>query len=362
VAERVLIYRLGTLGDTVIALPCFHLIARIFSKAERRLLTNETVSSKAAAPASVLGDSGLVHSYLSYAIGVRDIWALKELSASIRIWQPDLLVYLAEPRGIVKLIRDALFFRLSGITKFVGLPWPSILRRHRWLPDCGCYESEAARLARCIQCLGEARLDDPASWDLRLSRGEATRARELLHGWTGKNYFLACCLGTKFETNDWGLDNWRRLLARVGSRHPGLGLLLIGATREKVTSSEAAAEWRGPIINLCGITSPRETAALLQLARVFVGHDSGPMHLAASVGIPCVAIFSARNRAGVWFPPWDNNRIIYHHVPCEGCGLERCIRFKKLCIRSVEVGEVFEAITGLLAEPAGRQVLVVAKE
>src|ERR1022692_4022661 len=64
--RRVLIYRLGSLGDTVVALPCFHLIARTYPNAERRLLTNFPVHAKAPAAAAVLGDSGLVHGYMSY--------------------------------------------------------------------------------------------------------------------------------------------------------------------------------------------------------------------------------------------------------------------------------------------------------
>ena len=53
-ARRVLVYRLGSLGDTLIALPSFHLIARAFPSAERRLLTNLPVAAKAPPAAAVL--------------------------------------------------------------------------------------------------------------------------------------------------------------------------------------------------------------------------------------------------------------------------------------------------------------------
>jgi len=46
-------------------------------------------------------------------------------------------------------------------------------------------------------------------------------------------------------------------------------------------------------VNLCGRLSPRETAAVIERARVFLGPDSGPMHLAASVRVPSVIAFSA---------------------------------------------------------------------
>jgi len=174
------------------------------------------------------------------------------------------------------------------------------------------------------------------------------RARERMRDWPGRNNFVALSLGTKVEVNDWGVSNWRRLLARLGNRYPGLGLLLIGVTEERDLSSNAAAEWRGPVLNLCGVTSPRETAALLGSARLFLGHDSGPVHLAAAVGTCCVAVFSARNLPGVWFPFGADHRVIYHDVPCKGCGLETCVKFEKRCITSVSVDEVFSTVVEAL--------------
>ena len=82
--RKVLIYRLGSLGDTVVALPCFHLIARAFPNAERVMLTNFPVHAKAPAAASVLGDSGLVHSYMRYSVGTRNIFELVRLAWHIR--------------------------------------------------------------------------------------------------------------------------------------------------------------------------------------------------------------------------------------------------------------------------------------
>jgi hypothetical protein len=71
--RRVLIYRLGSLGDTVVALPCYHLIARRFPNAERRLLTNFPINGKAPAAAAVLGESGLIHGYMRYTVGTRNL-------------------------------------------------------------------------------------------------------------------------------------------------------------------------------------------------------------------------------------------------------------------------------------------------
>jgi ADP-heptose:LPS heptosyltransferase len=64
------------------------------------------------------------------------------------------------------------------------------------------------------------------------------------------------------------------------------------------------------------------------------------MHLAATVGTPCVAIFAARNIPRVWFPYGSGHRVVYHEVDCMGCKLETCIVEKKKCLTSITVAEV----------------------
>ena len=113
--RKVLIYRLGSLGDTVVVLPCFHLIARTFPQAERFLLTNFPVHAKAPPSAAVLGDSGLVHGYMRYSVGTRRVDELLRLAWEIRRFRPDLLVYLMPMRPAMNVRRDRMFFRLAGV-------------------------------------------------------------------------------------------------------------------------------------------------------------------------------------------------------------------------------------------------------
>lgn len=350
--ERVLIYRLGSLGDTLVALPALHLVARAFSAAERRMLTNIPVASKAPAAAAVLGESGLVHSYQSYPVGLRGLSALWRLRSEIRAWKPDVLVYLAAGRGIKNIRRDALFFRLCGIRRMVGVPASEAMQKHRWLEEKGVLESEASRLARCIAELGDARLDDPLSWDLRLTVEEKAKAAQALESVAGRP-LIAVSVGTKVQSKDWGRENWQALLARMAAAYPGHALALAGAKEEHEVSEFAAEGWRqtagaGPVVNLCGLLTPRQSAAMFAHAKLFVGHDSGPMHLAASVQTPCVAIFAARNKPAVWFPYGQQHRVVYHQTDCWGCGLETCIEQKKKCLTSITVEEVLEQVRAQL--------------
>lgn len=348
--RKVLIYRLGSIGDTAVALPAFRLIARAFPNAERRVLTNFPEEAKEAPLESVLEGTGLVNAYMRYPLRIRHIAELREVRCLIRAWRPDLLVYLAEPRGRLKAVRDMLFFRLCGIREMVGVPLTAESQEHRQLDGDRSYESEASRLARCINALGDARLSEGASWDLSLTADEFRKAGDVLAKWNEHRPYVTASVGAKVETKDWGVDNWRALFGRVASLYPKLGLVMIGAAPDSDASENAAELWRGPVLNTCGRLSPRESAALIKRSVLFMGHDSGPMHLAAAVGVRSTVVFSARNKPGVWFPFGANNQVIYHQTQCFGCELTKCQIHQKKCIRSIGVDEVYGAVVDALKD------------
>ena len=340
--RRVLIYRLGSLGDTVVALPSYHLIARAFPAAERRLLTNIPVHAKAPAAAAILGNSGLVHEYMNYPVGMRNLGQIARLIAQVRVFRPQVLVYLADLRGSRAIRRDALFFRLCGVRKIIGLPACRDDFDRRRLPDSNDFEWESARLAHSIEALGTVDLDDSANWNMLLTEAEHKKADAALAEFNGAP-LLAVSVGTKVQSKDWGDANWTALLTRLADACKDHRIVLIGSPEEAEVSSRAAAAWGDRALNLCGRMDPRESAALLMRAELFLGHDSGPMHLAAAVGVPCVAIFAARNIPRVWFPYGHGHEVLYHQTDCAGCELEICIEEKKKCILSITVDEVMSA-------------------
>ena len=158
--RRVLIYRLGSLGDMVVALPALHLVERAFPDAERRLLTNVPVSAKATPAEAVLGASGLVQSYVHYPVGTRSVGALARLWWKLWWWRPEVLVYLAGARGVAAARRDARFFRWCGVRRLVGVPLTEAMQQNFFGAEvgegydaglfAGDLEPEAARLVRCI--------------------------------------------------------------------------------------------------------------------------------------------------------------------------------------------------------------------
>jgi heptosyltransferase III len=349
--KRVLIYRLGSLGDTLVALPAFHLVARAFPNAERRLLTNFPVNAKAPPAAAILEHTGLVHSYVRYSVGTRSPRELLRLWSQLFRWRPEVLVYIGSARGVESARRDQSFFRLCGIRKLIGIPITEDMQQNRWQEPDQALEPEASRLARNLSELGEASLDSAASWDLHLTDRENARAREVLAPVAG-HPILAVSVGTKVQSKDWGRENWRALLSHLAAQYPNFAVTFLGTQEESESSEFAAAGWRenssSPIVNLSGLLTPRESAAVIAQARAFLGHDSGPMHLAAAVQTPCVAIFAARNKPRVWFPYGRQHRVLYHQTDCWGCGLETCIVEKKKCLTSITVDEVITEVRALL--------------
>ncbi len=327
------------------ALPCYHLLARKFPDADRVLLTNFPVNAKAPASAAVLGDSGLVHRYMRYTVGTRKIGELLRLMWEIRRFRPDVLVYMMDLRP-ENVLRDRIFFWLAGVRRIVGLPVGENLKR-RFDTLTGRYESEAFRLGRLIGELGDVKAGDLANWDLRLADAEREAAVASLGTLAGKP-LIVCGPATKMQAKDWERENWRSLLARLHAAHPEYGLALVGAKEDAEFSEYAATEWTGPKVNLCGRISPRETAAVIERAEVFLGPDSGPMHLAASVGVPCVIAFSAHGLPGVWFPAGEQHQIVYHQPECFNCGLETCVVMEKKCMRSITVVEMEQAVGRIL--------------
>jgi ADP-heptose:LPS heptosyltransferase len=313
--SRIIIFRFGSIGDFVISLPCFHLIRAIYPLAKIALLTNQSGSSRTTQAASVLEGTGLVDEYFSYIAGTRSISELMRIRSDITAFGSDFLVYLAAPRGIMSVYRDYLFFRWCGLRSIVGLPaMPKLWKSRPPLAGGAMFESEAQRLARNLSALGSIDITRSENWNLHLSDNEIKTATEILDkglpvDQNGRVQFLVLSIGTKQGINDWGDRNWAAVIKEIAK--VDVGLVFVGSLEDRERSEELARLWPGPTVNLCGKASPRVSAAIIGQSILFLGHDSGPMHLAAAVGIRCIAVFSRRNHFGIWCPFGSFHHIVY---------------------------------------------------
>lgn len=316
--KKVLIHRLGSLGDTAFLLPVFHHLNEIWPDAEKRVLTNFPVAAAAPPLQAVLGDGGFADGYFAYPIGSRNPATLWKLARDIRAWGPDVAIYANAVKPTLAVIRDGLFLRLCGARGIVGLPLAPGRRRHVFDADTGLFERETSRIARALEGLGPIDIEDPAARNLRFTDAEQDTARQLLSGWAGTDNFICFSPGTKQAVKDWTDPNWSSVLERVSTAYPNLGIVVVGADGDRARSDALLRCWQGPKLNTCGRISPRVSAAAMADAIFFLGNDSGPMHLAAAVNRPAVAVFSRHARPGIWFPLGNHHRVFYPGLSWSG--------------------------------------------
>jgi ADP-heptose:LPS heptosyltransferase len=256
----------------------------------------------------------------------------------IRATRAQTLIYI-ENRSRASTIRDISFFRACGIHRIIGAPLSRDLQKRRIVNRLtGEMEREAQRLVRCLAPLGSIDLKDRAAWDLRLCADERHAAASKLAGLCGRD-FIAVNVGGKTAIKDWGDENWVALLHLMSPDYSKLALVFIGSVDEFDRSKRLAAVWTGQSLNLCGRLPPRESAAAMENAFIFLGHDSGPMHLAAAVGVPCLALFGSSNMPKWWHP----------------MGSRHCIIHDVRGVRNISPAEVFSAVRSMMVSIEAHQ-------
>jgi ADP-heptose:LPS heptosyltransferase len=282
---------------------------------------------------------------------------LRSAKKIARMWRKlralniDVLYYLAPEKSQLNLLRHYAFFKACGIRKVQCVPWSHDARFPREIVPGQLWESEASRLLRSLK--PERLPGPPPSNDrsLDLTAEERGVAGSLLAEVPEISRFIAVSVGGKVPINNWGDDNWERTLAQISATNPGLGAVFIGSADERERNEHLAQVWNGPRLNSCGRLTPRETAALIEKATLFLGHDTGTLHLAAAVCTRVVGIFSARNAPGKWYSDRPGDRFFYQRVPCFGCELEKAkdCPYDVLCMKSHKVEEIAGATTEALS-------------
>jgi heptosyltransferase-3 len=330
---NLLIFRIGSLGDTVVALPCFHAIARRYPQHRKILLTNSLAAAKASSVEDLLRGTGLIDDTLYFPAGGGNLRYSWTLARKLRQLEAEALIYLTPRHRNWPPWRDLAFFRMAGLRRIVGAPLTTRMRECHVDPVTGELEYEAERLARTLRPALQVDLS-PANWDLRLSAAERAAAARHLAPLPARRDLVAVAPGARVAVKDWGEDNWARLLRPI--QPPALravSLVFVGVAEERALADRLARSWSGPHVNLCGELTPRESAAVLERCVLLVCHDSGPMHLAASQGTACVALFGNFNRPHQWFPFGNRHYVIHdprgvRHIEVEQVaqGIEAVLR------------------------------------
>ena len=346
----ILVFRVGQLGDTLISMPAISVI-RQRHPGHRLILITETqpAASGYVSAWDVLRPTGWFDDAMFYTPAknaVQKLITMFSLARRIRALGPEMVYDLAPERTKRQAWRDRFFFRrLAGVMDYCGGGF--LLKPPRdaqgLLP---LIEPEWRRLLRVIGAE-----NGKPDFRLHVPEPEKQRARELLQsqGLSNGMRILAVGPGTKMPAKVWAQDRFLDLGQRLLAAYSDLHLLVVGGKEDADLGEALCTAWGKRSHNLAGRLSIYGSAAALQRCLAYVGNDAGAMHLAGMVGIPCVALFSARDYPGQWEPYGEGHKILRHETDCAGCMRLIC-PYNNKCLGLISADE---------AERAARSVVTV---
>ncbi len=211
---------------------------------------------------------------------------------------------------------------------------------------------EADDLLRLVVPLGVS----GGSSALRLPVQETERqaARRLLvdEGMKSGAPYAVIAPGAGWSGKQWPTDRWAVVATRL--QECGMDVVLVGTAGEAAMAYAVAGAMRRPPRVLAGRTDLDVLIALIAGANLWLGSDSGGLHMAAAVGTPTVALFGPTH-PGKWAPPGPRHRMLR---AVEGC--PRCVPWhpravcaeNAACMKAIDAGAVVAAAESLLEEPA----------
>jgi heptosyltransferase-2 len=194
-------------------------------------------------------------------------------------------------------------------------------------------------------------------WPDRNDRDVAAGLLRPIAGEAGRLIVLG--IGGRVGRKLWPAERFADLVSAIASEED-VYFVLVGGESDR-PAARAICRRARPVLDLVGRTTLRQTAAVIERCALYVGDDTGPMHIAAAAGLPVVEIAcSPRNgdpghlNSPARFGPWGTPvRIAQPDAPAPPC-LVSCDADKPHCILSVTVAEVCAATRDLLREPVSR--------
>jgi len=167
-------------------------------------------------------------------------------------------------------------------------------------------------------------IGDDVSLDFPLSDDDETSAQNILNEHNlspGKYYVIAPGGGINPRQNvfekRWGADKFAALIDLMNDSEKAK-IILVGAPAEQSICAEVARKTSHELLDLCGKTSFKTSAALVKHAKALVCNDSSIMHTAVAFQTPCVAVFGPSNPESL-LPKSDLNRQVSAGVDCSPC-------------------------------------------
>lgn len=334
---RVLIRATNWVGDAIMSLPAVRGI-------RNRPDTNVSVLARPYV-ADIYRDQDLADELIEYDVRGKHsgLKGREHLASELRAEKFDVAILLQNAfdaawitwrAGIPQRIGYALDGRSMLLTNAVPVPKPGEIPAHEKY-----YYLELLRRAGWIDSIPEETFIK-----LVVTESNRTRAAQSLSTAGARPHALRIAIGAGAAYGSakcWPPMRFAELANRLQSQWDA-DVILFGAASETPVSSAIASEMRQPPIDLTGKTAIADLPALLSQCQVFVGNDSGAMHIAAAVGLPTIGIFGPTDPLGT-APITPRSAIVRHQPYCSPCFLRRC-PIDHRCMTHITPGEVEAAV------------------
>jgi len=363
--ERIIIFRTCALGDFILSVPTFSAIRQRFPDARICLVTMSS---------SHAHQRERVHTYagrdslpwLSFVvptiidqviyIGALDLLTiLKTHRKSVREFKPDLTIHVSEgSSSTLSVIKKIIFLRILGVKgQILGLNRPRSLRLFRNLQfNTGLFKPRVLELLESTDDIPNMPiyLGKQVKFSLNISNAENQFASDFwrVHELDGHTV-IAVAPGAIQPHKRWPINAYVDLCLKLIDELDA-HIVVVG-NKNDFTLGEMLARIPGNrVINLLGLTSIGESAALFSRIAFLVSNDGGAVHLASAVGRPVVSIISGIEYPGSidpWHSPHLSVRLETHCSPCYS--FTHCPQLHNKCITGISVDSVMDRCRSAIA-------------
>ncbi len=338
---NILIVKLSAIGDVIHTLPALNAIRKQYPRAHITWLVEEAAAGLIQAHAAL--NRVLISKRKEWVKGLFGLHWHKNASAIlqfVRILRDTEYDIIIDFQGLLKsgvLVGLARGKRKIGFDKGMDHMECSYLFYNEKVKPVDMEIHALTRGMMLIESIGAHSRD--IHYHIPVTAEDRAKITDLLdrHGIGEDTLFVAINPMAKWRTKRWGNTKFARLASQIMADLK-TKVVFTGSEQDRLEIAEIESHMGGGAVNLAGKTTLKMLAAIYQQAGCVIATDTGPMHLAAAVGAPLVALFgpTAPWRTG---PFGDGHRVVRAELDCSPCLKRRCQSTD--CMKQISVADVY---------------------